>query len=241
MTGNTTLVSHPSYLALDRAALGAPSAELASHIESCPECRAHVEAVTEPAPGSGIVTVRQRIDAERRSKLRSAVALLPLLAAAAGVSFVLMRPQPDLPAGPRESEPYIGTKGFSSVWIYVKHGANSELWDGKRPLFAGDRLRLKLDPGQFRYVAVYSIKKPSEPALLYSGSVEPGQSVTLPDAWEVDAEPGAERLLVAFSTAAVEPDWSDWLRGKAPPGVTLLPFVLPKSSAPDRDGGASAP
>lgn len=242
MTGNTAAISHPSYLALDRAALGTPSVEVARHLEGCAECRAYVEALAEPAPASGFVRVQQRVDAERRSKLRSAFTLLPLLAAAAGVLlFVALRPQPELPAGPREEAPYIGTKGFTSVWIYVKHGSSSELWDGKRALFAGDRLRLKLDPGRFRHVAVYSVKNADEPSLLYQGNVRPGQSVTLPDAWEVDAEPGAERLLVAFSDAALAPVWPDWLQGKAAPGVMLLPFVLPKSSAPDNDGGSSAP
>jgi hypothetical protein len=164
-----------------------------------------------------------------------------MAAAAGALLFVKLHPQPDMPTGPLGEQAYVGTKGFTSVWIYVKHGSSSELWDGKRALFAGDRMRLKLDPGQFRHVAVYSVKDPNVPSLLYEGDVKPGESLTLPDAWEIDAEPGAERLLVAFSNAALEPVWPDWLQGKAPPGVTLLPFVLPKSSAPDNDGGSSAP
>ena len=242
MTGNAAPTSHPSYLALDRASLGEPSAEVAQHLQECAECREYVEGLIEPAPASGFVRVRQQLDARRHARLRAGFVLLPVVAAAAGVLlFVKLLPQPDLPTGSLGEQAYVGTKGFTSVWIYVKHGSSSELWDGKRALFAGDRMRLKLDPGQFRHVAVYSVKDPSVPSLLYESDVKPGESFTLPEAWEIDAEPGAERLLVAFSNAALEPVWPDWLQGKAPPGVMLLPFVLPKSSAPDNDGGSSAP
>jgi hypothetical protein len=211
MTTSRLAENHPSYLALDRASLGEPSPELAAHLQSCAECRDYVAALAEPPPAAGILL------------------------------FIGVRPQPDLPAGPHGELPYVGTKGFASVWIYVKHGPNTELWDGKRPLFAGDRLRLKLDPGRFRHVAVYSVKGPDTPTLLYAGNVTPAESTTLPEAWEVDSEPGAERLVVAFSDQALEPTWPNWLQGKAPPGVTVLPFVLPKSSSPDPDAGSTSP
>jgi hypothetical protein len=234
--------NHPSYLALDRASLGEPSPDLATHLETCAECRDYIAALAEPPPASGFVPIQERVEAERRSKLRTWFMLVPAAAAAAcALLFIAVRPQPDLPAGPPEEAPYVGTKGFTSVWIYVKHGPNTELWDGKRPLFAGDRLRLKLDPGRFRHVAVYSVKGPGAPTLLYAGSVTPAESTTLPEAWEVDGEPGAERLVVAFSDQALEPAWPDWLQGKAPPGVTVLPFVLPKSSSPDSDAGSTSP
>jgi hypothetical protein len=234
--------NHPSYLALDRASLGEPSPELTTHLETCAECRDYIAALAEPPPASGFVRIRERVEAERRSKLRSWFMLLPAAAAAAcALLFIALRPQPDLPAGPPGELPYVGTKGFTSVWIYVKHGPNTELWDGKRPVFAGDRLRLKLDPGRFRHVAVYSVKGPGAPTLLYAGNVVPAESTTLPEAWEVDGEPGAERLVVAFSDRALEPTLPDWLQGKAPPGVTVLPFVLPKSSSPDPDAGSTSP
>ena len=242
MTTSQLAENHPSYLALDRASLGEPSPELASHLASCERCREHVAALAEPPPASGFAHVQRRVEAERRSKLRSSFMLLVPAAAAAGtLLFVGLRPQPALPVGPLAELPYVGTKGFTSVWIYVKHGSNTELWDGKRPLFAGDRLRLKVDPGRFRHVAVYSVKGPDTPTLLYAGSVSPAESTTLPEAWEVDAEPGAERLVVAFSDEALEPAWPDWLQGKASRGVTVLPFVLPKSTAPDPDAGSTSP
>jgi hypothetical protein len=162
---------------------------------------------------------------------------LPLAAAAALVLFVSLDPQPELPRSPI----YIGDKGFSSVWIYVKHGADTALWDGKKPVFVGDRLRLKVDPGRYERVEVYSTKNQQAPELLYVSAVTPGQSLSLPEAWEIDAEPGDERLLVVFSNHPVKPVWSDWLQGKAPPGVLLLPFVLPKSSGPEPHPGSTTP
>src|SRR5213075_554773 len=101
-------------------------------------------------------------------------------------------------------------------------------WDGKQALAGGDRLRIKVDPAGYRRVEVYSVKTPEAPELLYSGSVTPAQSVTLPDAWEIDSEPGAERLMVVFSNEPVKPSWGKWLRGQVEPGVVVLPFVLPK-------------
>jgi hypothetical protein len=234
--------THPSYLALDRASLGEPSPELTAHMESCDECRGYVAGLAEPPPTSGFVRVQQRVELERRSKRRGWFMLLPAAAAAAAaVLFIAVRPQPELPVGPRAEQPYVATKGFTSVWIYVKHGTNTELWDGKRPLFAGDRLRLKLDPGRFRHVAVYSVKGADTPSLLYAANVTPAESTTLPEAWEVDGEHGPERLVVAFSDEALEPAWPAWLQGQAPPGATVLPFVLPKSRSPDLDAGSTSP
>lgn len=233
---SASLSPHPSYLALDRASLGRVAEHVRTHLEECRECRDYVAALAEPAPASGLLQIRQRI-AKQPRKLPWAWLGAPLAAAAALVLFSGLRPQPSLPKEPL----YIGDKGFSSVWIYVRHGSNTALWDGKKQVYAGDRLRLKVDPGRFKRVEVYSIKDPNAPELLYSGSVTPGQSATLPDAWEIDTEPGDERLLVAFSSEPIKPIWSDWLHGKAQPGVMLLPFVLPKSTAPDPNPGSTGP
>lgn len=233
---NGSLSEHPSYLALDRASLGRVAQDVQAHLEGCHECRDYVAALGAPAPERNLLEIRQRI-AKRSRPLPWVWFAAPLAAAAALALFIGLRPQPSLPGQPL----YIGDKGFSSVWIYVRHGSSTALWDGKKQVFAGDRLRLKVDPGRFKRVDVYSIKDPNAPELLYSGSVTPGQSATLPDAWEVDPEPGDERLLVAFSNEPVKPIWSDWLRGKAQPGVVLLPFVLPKSTTPDPNPGSTGP
>lgn len=223
---NSSPSDHPSYLVLDRASLGQAAQGVRAHLEECSECRDYVESLRAAPPSQGLVEVHRRIALQPRSLPWLWIAG-PLATAAAILLFVSLRPQPSLPTQPL----YIGDKGFSSVWIYVRHGSSTALWDGKKRVFAGDRLRLKVDPGRFKRVEVYSVKDPNAPELLYTGSVSPGQSATLPDAWEVDSEPGDERLLVVFSSEPVKPIWADWLQGKAQTGVMLLPFVLPKASS----------
>jgi len=243
MTTSQLATDHPSYLVLDRASLGETSPEVRAHLEGCAACRSHVAKVGEPAPASGFVVVEQALQRQRQAR-RAWWGALPLAAAACGLFAFLKlghRPlgleQPSTLA----TQQYLGEKGFLSVWIYVRHGANTQLWDGKKSVFVGDRLRLKVDPARFHRVEVYSVKDPAEPALLYAGSVAPGQSATLPDAWEVDAEPGNERLVVVFSNEPVRPVWSDWLRGKVQPGISVLPFVLPKSTSADPNPGSTGP
>jgi hypothetical protein len=174
----------------------------------------------------------------RRTQLRWGAALSGL-AAAACLAFALTRLGP---APAEENGPvYVGAKGFASVWIYIKRGSATQLWDGKQPVFAGDRLRIKLDPSSFRQVAVYSVKDPEAPELLYTGGVVPGESSTLPDAWEVDGEAGAERLMVVLSNEPVKPAWNRWLKGEAEVGILVLSFVLPKSSSVPPDTSAGGP
>jgi hypothetical protein len=237
MTATELGAHHPSYLALDRAIVGTPLPEVQAHLNHCDECRKYVAALAMPAESSGFAEIERRIARERRVRRGLWWSAIPIAAAASGILFLKLNPQPALP----ETPGYVGAKGFLSVWIYVKHGSSTTLWDGKKQLFVGDRLRLKLDPGRFRRVEVYSVKDPSAPALLYRGQVVPGQSATLPDAWEIDQEPGDEHLVVVFSNEPVEPVWSDWLHGKSQPGISLLSFVLPKSATPDPNPGSTAP
>lgn len=237
MTGSQLQTSHPSYLALDRLSLGDESTEVQAHVDSCEACRGYIEAVAVPAPASGFGQIQRRALREQRVQKSLWWGAMPVAAAACGLLFLAVRPQPALPEAPV----YVGAKGFLSVWIYVKHGSTTALWDGKKQLFVGDRVRIKVDPGRFRRVEVYSVKDPQTPALLYTGQVAPGQSATLPDAWEIDAEPGDERLVVVFSNEPVKPVWSDWLHGKVQPGISVLPFVLPKSTTPDPNPGSTSP
>lgn len=229
--------SHPSFLALDKASLGIAAAEVQAHLATCEACRKHVDSVRTPSALSQIEGVRRRIAREPRARPRWIWLAAPLAAAAALAVFVGLRPQPALPQAPI----YIGEKGFSSVWIYVRHGSSTALWDGEKPVFAGDRLRMKVDPGRFKRVEVYSTTNPEAPELLFRSDVTPGQSISLPDAWEIDDAPTDERLLVVLSSEPVSPVWPDWLRGKAQPGVSLLPFVLPKSRVPEPSPGSTNP
>lgn len=229
---------HPSYLALDRAALGGLSNELRAHVEQCPECRSYLNALAEPTHASGWTDLQQRLERRRMAQRRSRWTIAPLAAAALALLFFSMRPK--APSG-SESAPYVGAKGFPSVWIYVKRETETKLWDGKRTFHAGDRLRLKVDPGAFRHVVVYAAKGAAAPELLYEGDVIPGQITALPDAWELDAEPGAERLFVVLSHQPVTPRWAEWREGRVTPEATVLPFELPKSMLVDADASDGSP
>lgn len=229
---------HPSFLALDRAHLGRGSAEVEAHLAVCEECRAHLEALANPGFLPGIAAVRDAVNAPSRSRgawLWAAVSLAAV--ACALLLFVGTRP----PRALGGDEAYVGAKGFRSVWIYVKRGAETRLWDGKRPLAFGDRVRLKVDPGGYRHLEVYSMDALQRPTLLFEGPLSPGENVMLPDAWEIDDSPGAERLFVVFSDGPAKPDWDAWLRGDMPRGAELLPFVLPKAGRAGVDAGSLGP
>lgn len=232
----TSSFNHPSFLALDRAALGSSSIELRAHIERCEVCRAYVESLAEAPPVSALPELRRRTQQQSQKIYRAWWTFAPLAAAACALLFYGLRPSE--PPGEAKSG-YVGAKGFASVWIYVKRGPHTELWDGKRPLSAGDQLRLKLDPGDYSHVAVYSLKRPEAPEKLYAGAATPGVTSTLPDAWELDAEPGAERLVVVLSHAPVTPSFPEWWDGNAAPGISVLRFELPK--VPDADAGDGTP
>jgi hypothetical protein len=232
---STSASTHPSYLALDRSSLGASSPEVATHLERCAECRRYVQSLGE-VPVSGIEAVKSGIERRHRRRLRAWWTASSVLAAAACLLLAVGRFGP----GPDQHRPsYVGAKGLLSVWIYVKRGPTTQLWDGKQPVFAGDRLRIKVDPAGYDRVEVYSLQEPAAPSLLYGGAVVPGRNTALPEAWQIDGEGSAEQLIVVFSKGSVKPSWDKWLKGEVEPGVAVLPFVLPKSSAPPPDASGS--
>lgn len=235
MSTSRQSLSHPSFLVLDRASLGSASPRVNEHVAGCELCREYLRSLEQAPPPGAQVGVLVAIQGRQR-RLRAWWAGASLLAAAACSILVLGRGASTPPATQAQAV-YVGVKGLASVWVYVKRGDSTELWDGRRPLVAGDRLRIKLDSAGFARVAVYSVKAPHAPELLYSGGITPGQN-TLPDAWEVDGEPGDERLVVALMNDPVEPEWARWLKGEASAGASVHSFVLPKSSsvAPDPVG-----
>jgi hypothetical protein len=218
----TTEALHPSFLALDRAHLGLASPAILAHLSSCEACRNYVESPSSAASASGFSALQRAIERQNQpSKWLWAAA--SLAAAACALLLVVTHRSPDARPG---ADVYVGTKGFRSVWIYVKRGAETVLWDGKRPLSPGDHLRMKVDPGNYHQLAVYSLGQ--SPTLLYSGRLTPGQNLILPDAWEIDDSLSDEQLLVVFSDNPVEPEWNEWRLGRVPAGVAALPFTLRK-------------
>jgi hypothetical protein len=166
-------MSHPSFLQLDRFALGLPE----PHIADCAECRAHVErcraAVQVPAPPKAYPW-----------------RWLLALPVAALLAVVIVRQNGDS----------IAAKGAPSVAVYVKHAAAVSLWDGQARVAAGDALQLKVAPSGFPRVTVASVE-PAGMVELFAGQISPRGETTLPRSWTIDGAPGPEVLLVIFSRA----------------------------------------
>lgn len=229
---------HPSFLALDRAFLGHAPPEVSAHLRDCEECRGYLESLPQLSQASNFAAVQRAI--ERRRRFSPVRVLTPLALAAAACAALLLTRHPEPPVD-AEKAVYVGAKGFRSVWIYVKHGTDTRLWDGKRSLGSGDRVRLKIDPGAYHHVHVYSLSDPESPISLYEGPLVPGRNLTLPDAWEIDDSPANEQLFVVFSNTAIQPSWKAWREGRVEPGVAVLSFVLPKASRSRTDAGQFNP
>jgi len=185
------MTAHPSMLELDAFALGAGRAEVATHVEGCTRCAAHVARVQQQLPVPAWV---REVEASRgrarhpawifRSSVLVAVALFAL-----GTFFVRMKHR-----GP--DEPDRGVKGMPSVAVYIKHEGVVSLWDGEGPVHAGDAVQLKVASGGYPRVTVAAVQGGTLTEL-YAGSAA-GEAL-LPRSWMVDEEVGPEVLLVAFS------------------------------------------
>jgi hypothetical protein len=235
---NSRWIHHPSFLALDRVSLGHALPEVSAHLTECGECRGYLESLPQLALAADFASVQRAIEGRPRFSLAWLLSLPAFVAAACAVLLFMTHHQPRVGSG---EGAYVAAKGFRSVWIYVKRGTDTQLWDGKRSLAAGDRVRLKIDPGGYHHVQVYSLSAARNPISLYEGPLVPGQNLALPEAWEIDESPAAEQLFVVFSNASIQPSWEDWREGRAEPGVALLRFVLPKASRASTDAGQFSP
>jgi hypothetical protein len=234
---------HPSYLELDRFALGAPGAlATAAHVGACDRCRRHVETLREaPAVPSGLrdrlasPATDSPLDGPRRwpgwfrGPRIGAVGLAGALAVGA---LVWIAREPRAPV-----VGYDGVKGLPSVWIYVKRDNELGLWDGERPLEPRDRLRLKIDPQDLTHVDVFTRDEanggaPGALSPIFDGRLQPGVVTTLPAAWQLDGNSPRESLIVVLSHDGVSPSAAQrFLRDGAPAGVWLRRFDLHRSAA----------
>jgi hypothetical protein len=205
---------HPSYLALDRAALGSRTAALSRHLAECERCRAHVDRIAEPvALPSGLEFERraQRAPVERRPP--AARAWLSGLAAAATVALLLIavltgreRNQPVRPAGGdtvATEDGFDTEKGGRAVGVYVLRGRHTFLWNGAEPVEPGDALRLKLVPDGMTQVHVFSQSGARDLVLLHRARVAPDRDSLLDTAWKVDGVGEREVLVVVLSAEAL--------------------------------------
>lgn len=179
---------HPSFFELDALALGGDSPSVREHLESCALCSAHVERLRLPVAVPSL-------PARAPTPWLRWVPLLGAAAIAASVALVLAVPA---------RAPWLAAKGMPSVAIYVKRGQALTLWDGVSPVRAGDRLRVRIAPEGYDHVAVASRSRSGALVPLFEGPIDDRSSEFLvPGSWEVDAEPGSERLVIGLDHRAV--------------------------------------
>jgi hypothetical protein len=238
---------HPSFLELDRLALGAAAPATTAHVSGCATCREHLEQVrAAPAMPAGL---RDRATAPAPADFGlefpagwrgfARAWLVGGGLAAVAVLLLLARLRP--PGDPPEAA-YVGDKGLPSVWIYVKHDADLSLWDGVQPLSAGDRLRLKIDPQGHTHAAMFTQdRRASLPAPVWNGALAPGAVNTLPTAWTLEG-PADEHLIVVLAQAPVSPEEARRFVEEGPPkGVWLRMFTLRKTGATGATGATGGP
>jgi len=187
---------HPSFLQLDRHALGVGVAATADHVKGCAQCQAHLEKCEQPL---SVPAWARDLSRPRRFRWLGAPQLAAFGACAAAVAIaVALWPRP-------HAEGEIGVKGNPSVAVYMKRGEHVSLWDGRTPLRAGDSVQLKVAPEGFGRVAVASIEGGAAKEL-YAGPVASRDATLLPQSWTLDAAPGPEALLIVFSNAPLSAD-----------------------------------
>jgi hypothetical protein len=172
--------AHPSMLALDLAALGGSDPVVERHVASCQECRARVQA-SAPSPEPVPVWVT----AAPRPAPWSLRWLVPALVAAVAAVVVVTRSEP--PSSTR-------AKGQPSFALYVERGGVVRLWDGQQPVFAGDRLQLKVAASGFDSLQVGVAASDGGWRVVYQGAVDPAAETVLPESWVVDEADPSLRL-----------------------------------------------
>jgi hypothetical protein len=219
-----TATRHPSYLELDRLAVGGiASTALRSHVEGCAVCRAHLERVAPAQAVPSWVAERSEHSAAPHPRRLRAALFGVVLASAAGM--LLWR-------APTEPAHYDTKKGLPSVLVHVQHRGVHRTWDGA-PLEAGDQIRLEVAPEDFRYVSVFGAAAAGQPApALYRGPVPPHVHTPLDKAWQLDAQPGAERLTLVFSHAPVSLEEARQMLAAPSSAVHVVELVLPKRATP---------
>jgi len=181
---------HPSFFQLDRMVLGSADPEVATHVQDCEICLAHLGRVQQLLPIPAWLG-----DLE---KTRWTWWLGGLGACAAAIAVILMIRGPQQPAE-------VGAKGAPSVAVYVKRGESVSLWDGRAPFAPGDAFRLKISAQGFGRIVVASIQKDGITEL-YAGPVSARGESMLPPSWTLDAAPGPDILLLVFSQAPLTED-----------------------------------
>lgn len=177
------MIDHPSYLELDRGALGSDVATR-THLLACERCRRHVERLAHcETPPAWVRQLSSRRPARRVWW---------------GVGFAVAAAVIALVVFSRESSPAFTTvKGGPAVVLHIKRGDAVFAWDGAGVVMPGDHLRLQIAASEYVRVTV----RGADNAALYDGPIPAGGALELPVAWEVDAQPGPEILAVVLTDA----------------------------------------
>ncbi len=246
--------AHPSFLALDSLATGAPaSPTVQEHVSFCIVCQQHVARVgpdaevlpawvrelpasVPPRRGEAPHPGRHSLSG-LRSRLRALWLPALVMAPALAISLFLLKPQPH--DAVRDHEAYVGVKAASPmVWAYVKRGDDTFLWDGSTTVLPGDLLRLKVDAMNHTHISAFGRDASGAWQRLWTGPAGGKGPTSLPVAWQIDSQPGDERILLVLSKEAVRSEDVNELKGKEPdPRWWLTELVLPKKPA---EGSAPA-
>ena len=186
------MMRHPSYLSLDRHALGHDDDEVEAHVQTCERCQDYVDSVKRD-PGPVPLSILREVRAPSRPRLGWVAAV----ALAATLALVVWAGLPVLGDRSSEEEPYTMVKsGSPSVTVFVHRAGEVRVWDGD-PLQPGDSVRLRIEPAGTGHDVTISTPAPEGDVVLYEGELTPDG--LLPVSWEVDAEPGPEDLLVVIT------------------------------------------
>lgn len=190
------MTEHPSFLALDRHALGASTPEVATHVGACSVCRAHLDAVSVPSPiPPRVLELRSSMPWWRERWFQ---VLLPLAAGLLIIVALINRTPSD----------EVRAKGTPTAIAWVKRGDDVSQWKGA-PLAVGDSVRFQVAPeGLSRVTVIDGTTK----TVLYEALVK--ETTTTP-AWTLDGTPGGDVVWVVLSNDVVTPSIIESCEGAA--------------------------
>jgi hypothetical protein len=228
--------THPSFLELDRIALGVIDRDVAEHARSCPDCRGYLERLGEvprlPASLRGLAPP------PRWRRWFALPTWRPLAFAGAAGALAAVAVVVALPGGPGGPQvapvhagsgpAYVAAKGLATVAVWVKHGEEIRLWDGVAALAPGDRVQLEIEPGpDHRWFALVA---GDEHTRLAVGELEPERRHLLPRSFVLDGAPGPEELVVLLAPGPLPDHRLDEAAAGAEPGVKAIRLVIPKAA-----------
>jgi hypothetical protein len=180
-------MTHPSFFALDAYVLDPRGGDVATHVQSCAQCQAHVAAakVAVPFPDAlvGLEPRTERVPTWWRWLALGLAAAVVLISVA---WFATRTPAPQFAA-----------KGTPAAALWLQREGKVTAWTGQ-PVRDGDTVRFELVPAGLNHVTVFD---ETTHEVLYEAQVPEGSTFT--PAWQFDGAPSSESLRVVFSHGPV--------------------------------------